>query len=180
MKDIASDEDHYMTWPPERQQRLDRFVDILLKYPIELGAFSYEADQRTRLFGWVYRVAVHRVFINAETLCEANGAMAHVYFAQTQEISDLGIGRYFRKVRWPETLGGYSVERARLNPALQAAEIVARGMRRLMQDGGITHSFGRLWRESRQRGVEFRSWPPEPLDAAAALGRSPRLLDLLS
>jgi len=73
--------------------------------------------------------------IRAATISDEAGVKAHIVFAKTQEISAELIGRYFDKLQWGEYLRGYSVLRSRDEPPLQAAEIVARGMKRKMQDG---------------------------------------------
>jgi hypothetical protein len=176
MKEIASDEERFVTWPKERQERLLRFVEILCDHALEFGAFSYTGNRRTGLFREVYQTALNRVFIDFASLCERTGERGNVVFAQTDEIKDKLIERYFETLGWREFLDGYSVELARCNPGLQAAELVARGMKRLMQDGGITYSFARIMIAAAAPGKRIRFWPPQPFDASAALGHPPRVL----
>jgi hypothetical protein len=176
MKEIASDEERYSAWPAERQARLMRFVDILCDHALEFGAFSYTDNRLTGLFRKVYPTALNRVFIDFASLCERTGERGHIVFAQTDEISDKLIGRYFERLGWHEYLDGYTVQRARCNPALQAAEIVARGMKRLMEDGGITYSFARTLIAGAAPGKSLRFWPQDPFAAVAARGLSARVL----
>jgi hypothetical protein len=176
MKEIASDEERFATWSRERQGRLARFVDILCEHAQEFGAFSYTSNRRAGLFREVYQTALNRVFIDFATLCERTGERGHVVFARTHEISDKRIGGYFERLGWGEYLDGYTVQLARCSPGLQAAEIVARGMKRLMQDGGITYSFTRVLLAGAAPGKAIRFWPQHPFEAVAALGHSPRVL----
>jgi hypothetical protein len=162
MKEIASDEHNFANWPSERQYRVSRFVDILCDHATECGAFTYEGRPK-HIFTDAYQTALNRVLINAATLCDRAGERGHVVFAQTDEIKKQMIGRYFDRLRWEECLDGYSVLRSRCNPALQAAEIVARGMKRLMQDGFVTYSFGRI-----QGSGKLRTWPMDPAAAVSA------------
>jgi len=166
MKDIASDEHRFAEWPAERQYRLSRFVDILCDCALEFGAFSYTGDTRFRLFRRAYETAFVRAYINFSSLCDRLGERGTIVFAKTDEISERLIGGYFEHLGWGEELDGYSVRRSRNEPALQAAEIVARGMRRLMQDGLITYSFGRIL----NAGKAAHFWPQDPFAATAALG----------
>jgi len=92
-----------------------------------------------------------------------------VVFAHTDEIKKEMIGRYFDGLKWGEYLDGYSVLSSRCTPALQAAEIVARGLKRVMQDGGVTQSFARIL----SAGKPYRFWPEQPF---AAAGFAPHFL----
>jgi hypothetical protein len=175
MKDIASDEHNFDNWPAERQYRLRRFVEILCDHATEFGAFAYQG-RAAHLFKDAYQPALNRILLNASTLCAGAGERGHVVFAQTDEIKTQMIGEYFDRGRWGEYLNGYSVSRSRGNPALQAAEIVARGMKRLMQDGGITYSFGCVRSAAARPGKSIRFWPPDPFAATEALGHSLRVL----
>lgn len=168
MKEIASDEHLFEQWPVERQQRLDRFVDILCEHASQFGAFSYAVTRAKNAFRDAYEPGLARVLIVASSLCDAAGERGHVVFAQTDEIKQELIGRYFDRLGWAEYLDGYAVLASRNNPALQAAEIVARGMKRLMQDGEIVHSFSRVL----AAGKPVRLWPDHPPAALAAHRRS--------
>jgi hypothetical protein len=110
-------------------------------------------------------------------LCRDSGERGQVVFAQTDEIKQELIGRYFDRLGYGDYMDGYAVQKSAKNPALQAAEIVARGMKRLMQDGGITWSF---WRVLTVGGVTTGAnaafWPYDPLQAIAQDGLSPHLL----
>ena len=172
MKEIASDEGGYPTWAPERRRRLDRFVDILCECAAEFGAFSYVPRNPARAFADAYEPAISRVMIVAASLSERTGERGNVVFAQTDEIKQEMIGRYFDRLRWAEWLDGYSVLSSRHSPALQAAEIVARGLKRVMQDGGVTQSFAKIL----TAGKPCRFWPEQPL---AAAGFAPRLLGVV-
>jgi hypothetical protein len=156
--------------------RLNRFVDILCEHVLEFGAFSYTREKQPGMFRGIYETALNRVFINAASLCERLGERGRVVFAQTHEISEKLIGRYFERLGWSQYLDGYAVEHARCNPALQAAEIVARGMKRLMQDGGITYSLARILLAANAPEKEIRYWPPEPFEAVRQRVLSPHLL----
>jgi hypothetical protein len=169
MKEIASDEHDYPNWPGERQRRLDRFVDILCEHAGEFGAFSYVPANPARPFPDAYEPALARVLIIAASLSERTKERGNVVFAQTDEIKSELIGRYFDSLHWYDELDGYSVLRSRDCPALQAAEIVARGLKRVMQDGGITQSFSRVL----TAGKPISLWPFEPF---ATLSVSPRFL----
>jgi hypothetical protein len=131
MKHIASDEDHFAGWSPERQNRLARFVDILCEEGVEFGAYSYTGKRRFGLFRELYQSGLNRAYINFASFCERNGQRGHIVFAKTTEISECLVGGYFERLKWGEFLDGYSVQLSRDNAALQAAEIVARvGIRR--------------------------------------------------
>jgi hypothetical protein len=173
MKEIASDEDRFAEWPRERQNRLTRFVDILCDHALEFGAFSYTGDTRLNLFRGAYTTGFNRAYMDFASLCERSGERGRIVFAKTEEISERLIGGYFERLNWGEYLDGYMIARSRSELALQAAEIVARGMKRLMQDGGITYSFARVLMAARQPGKAFRSWPPDAFGATAALGHYP-------
>lgn len=158
MKEIASDEHAYENWPSDRKTRLDRFVDILCDTAVSFGAFSYSAKSKKNLFSDAYQLGLGRVLIELENISIDNVTKGHVVFARSTQISQELIGRYFDQANWDNRLGGYSVMIAKDEPALQAAEIVARGMKQLMQDGLCTHSFQRLI----ATGKPFRFWPPDP------------------
>jgi hypothetical protein len=174
MKEIASDEYNYANWPPERQLRLDRFVDVLCNCAAEYGAFSYPVGAAARAFRDTYETALARMLIVAASLAERTGDEVRLVFAHTDEIRAARIGEYFDGLRWGEYLAGYTIARSRKEPALQAAEIVSRGLKRLMEDGGITHSFGRII----DCGKPIRFWPENPFDAATSAGFSVRRLSV--
>ena len=176
MKEIASDEDRFAEWPTERQNRLKRFVDILCDCAVEFGAFSYVGDSRFGLFRDAYTSGFNRAYINFASFCERTGERGNIVFAKTEEISERLIGGYFARLGWGQYLDGYAVRLARNEPALQAAEIVARGMKRLMQDGGITYSFARVLIEAAKPGKAIRFWPPDAFAASVSLGHSLRVL----
>jgi hypothetical protein len=161
MKEFASDEHDFANWPPDRQQRLDRFVDILCDHAQVFAAFSYVPTSKSDAFKDTYETALNRVFNIATALCNEAGEKGQLIFAQTQEISTHMVGRYFEETGWAEYLDRWVVARSAGEPALQAAEIVARGMKRLMQDGLMTHSFGRVVAASRLPGKSIKSWPPD-------------------
>jgi hypothetical protein len=174
MKDWASDEDRFADWPARRQERLRRFTDILCEEGTEFGGFSYTGQGRFGLFRELYQTGFNRALINFDSFCERHGERGHIVFAKTTEISGKLIGGYFDRLHW-EHLAGYSVVKSSDCRALQAAEIPARGMKRLMQDGGITYSFARILLEAQKQGKEFRSWPQDPFAAAHGLGHGLRL-----
>lgn len=166
MKEIASDEDQFPIWPKERQDRLRRFVDILCKHAIEFRAFSYGSDRREGQFPEFYNLGIGRALLDLESVCRDSGERGYAVFAKTEEIKTSYIGGYFDHLDWSEYLNGYLVERSRDSPALQAAEIVARGMHRLLEDGTITYSFDRVLKA----GKILNLWPPDPFATAASLG----------
>lgn len=172
MREIASDEHLFDSWPEERQNRLNRFVDILCEHAQIFCAYSYAVINPDRAFEDAYETALNRVLIRAATISDERNVRANVVFAHTEEISGELIGRYFDRLKWGEYLRGYSVLRSRDNPTLQAAEIVARGMKRFMQDGGITHSFARL--VATKKPIEV--WPMNPIAAIRARGILPNPL----
>ncbi|MGA2794890.1 MAG: hypothetical protein ABSE69_15440 [Roseiarcus sp.] len=162
MKEIASNEHDYENWPSDRQVRLKRFVDILCDHASHFGAYSKEAVGAKNLFVRAYQPCLNRAFIELENICIDGGARGNIVFAQSAEISNAMIGRYFDLANWSGWFDGYGVRKSSNEPALQAAEIVARGMKQLMQDGTITYSFARIL----ATGKPIRFWPPAP---AAAL-----------
>jgi hypothetical protein len=172
MKEIVSDEHNYSSWPKDRQDLLNRYVDILCEHAACFGAFCYDTKNANRAFRDTYRPALIRAMMIGNSLCRDTGERGRVVFAQTNEIKQELIGRFFDRLGFGDYLDGWSVERAACSPALQAAEIVARGMRRLMQDGGVTWSFWRLLTV----GAEESFWPYAPLEALAARGISPHYL----
>lgn len=144
MKNIASDEHAFLDWPPERQRRLDRFVDILCDHAKLFGAYIYVPTRKNGAFVQAYRTGLARVLIELENHCIDSSARGNIVFARTPEISKALIGRFFDQANWSDKFDGYAVRKSANKPALQAAEIVARGMKQLMQDGLITHSFQRI------------------------------------
>jgi hypothetical protein len=176
MKDIASDEERFADWPEERQKRLTRFVDILCDHALEFGAFSYTSNRQIGIFRELYSSGLHRAYIDVASLCERTNERGQIVFAKTHEIKERLVGKAFDRLGWAEWLDGYAVQLSRCNPALQAAEIVARGMRRLMQDGGVTYSFSRVLMAASQPGKNIRFWPPDPFSATVALGHPWRAL----
>jgi hypothetical protein len=171
MKEIASDEHRYSEWPLERQHRLNRFVGILCDHAHTFCAYTYNVITPGKAFEEAYEIALNRAMIRAATISDESRSRAHIVFAKTQEVSGELIGRYFDRLNWGEYHEGYHVLRSRDEPALQAAEIVARGMKRLMQDGLITHSFRRVL----TAGKPFECWPPDPVASIGARGISPQL-----
>ena len=174
MKDWAADEDRFADWPRERQERLVRFTDILCEEGVEFGAFSYTGNRPAGLFRELYQTGFNRALIAFDSFCQRHNERGHIVFAKTTEVSGKLIGAYFDGLRW-DHLAGYSVVKSSDCPALQAAEIPARGMKRLMQDGGITYSFARLLLEAAKPGKEFRSWPPDAFAPARGLGHDLRI-----
>jgi hypothetical protein len=165
MKEIASDEHLYDCWPAERQRRLDRFVDILCEHAAQFGAFSYPVTGAKNAFREAYEPGLARVLITTSSLCDKAGERGRVVFAQTHEIKQELVGRYFDRLGWAQYLDGYAVLVARHNPALQAAEIVARGLRRLMEDGAVIPSFLKICRS----GKPLDCWPHDPVAASLAI-----------
>jgi hypothetical protein len=163
MKDIASDENLYSIWPPERQRRLDRFVDILCGRGAYFCAFSYSTEtiDEDKLFRDTYEAGLARVLITASSLCDKTSERGRLVFAQTHEIRGELIRRYVDRLGWDEYLDSWEIQRSRDNPALQAAEVMVRGMKRLMQDGIVTHSFARVC----ATGKPIRFWPEDPFAA---------------
>jgi hypothetical protein len=171
MKEIASDEDRFAEWPKERQDRLNRFVDIACDCGIQFGAYSY-----TGTFRAAYTAALARVLLDFTSLCERTGERGTIVFAKTEEIKESLIGEYFELVDWHRSLDRYMVARSAQEPALQAAEIAARGMKRLMQDGGLTWSFARVLIEAAKPDKAIRFWPPDAFAATQALGHDLRVV----
>ncbi len=169
MKEFASDEHNYAGWPVARQQRLDRFVSIVCRHAVSFAGFTY-APARPRRFYDAYEKGLARVLIEASSLSDRLSRTPHgrgsVIFAKTEEISIELIGRYFDRLKWGEFLDGFAVYRSRDNPSLQAAEVMARGMRRLMQDGTVTHSFRRILLSGRNVSI----WPRDVLGVLASRG----------
>jgi hypothetical protein len=131
-------------------------VDILCQHASVFCGYSYRVTTPERLFEDTYQKALARAFMRAATLSNESGSKAHIVFAKTEEISIELVGRFFDRLHWDEFLRGYSVLRSRDEPALQAAEIVARGFKRKMQDGLITHSMARLIATGKQFEIEDR------------------------
>jgi hypothetical protein len=171
MKEIASDEHRYDQWPPERQNRLNRFVDILCDCAHTFCAYTYNIVTPGKAFEEAYETALNRALIRAATISDETGSRAHIVFAKTQQVSGELIGRYFDRLDWGQYLDGYHVLRSRDEPALQAAEIVARGMKRLMQDGLVTRSFRRIL----TAGKPFECWPPDPIASIGTRGIAPHM-----
>lgn len=164
MAEIASDEHRYGDWSAERRNRLDRFVGILTTYGAVLCAFNYStvtADE-DKLFKDTYEGAMARALIIASSLCDKTGERASLVFAKTGEIKQELIGRYFDKLHWGEYFDSVTTQKSSGNPALQAAEIPTRELKRLMQDGLVTHSFRQLCLS----GKPIRFWPENPFVAA--------------
>jgi len=156
MMQSFSDEAQYDRWDEARQNRLDRFVRILCDCMTDIGAFSYAVQPRKPSFKKAYKLALNRAMMVFSSHCDKADKPESIMFAQTQEVKKGLIGDYFDKLGWEEYLDQYIVASSSEEPALQAAEIVARGMKRLMQDGGVTRSFGMLMahiREDRQGGA---------------------------
>lgn len=170
MKEIASDEYDFANWSPERQNRLNQFVEILASAASEFGAFSYPVSPSRRAFKDAYETALARVLITASSLADRTGEHVQLVFAYTDEIRQGRIGEYFDQLHWGEYLDGFRVARSRNEPALQAAEIVARGLKRLMEDGSVMPSFLRL----AQTGKPFRFWPENPVAASQMIQASRR------
>jgi hypothetical protein len=124
---------------------LDGFVDILCEHASHFCAFSYTATVKDRAFKDTYETALSRVMLNAGKVVDQEGDRIRLVFAKTHEISGEMIGRYFDLINWQETfVESYEIARSSGSPPLQAAEIVARGLKRQVQDGLITHSFARV------------------------------------
>ncbi len=166
LKEWASDEDNYLNWPDEKKRRYNRFLAVLCAHVTHFAAFSYPVLNPRRAFVQAYKPALARSLIELEQLCIAENERGHIVFAQTDEISNAMIGRYFDGANWNNHFDGYAVHRAANEPALQAAEIVARAMKRFMQDGGITYSHTKI----KLTGKPIIVWPREP---AAAVGETP-------
>jgi hypothetical protein len=174
MKETYSDEHDYANWGPERRRGFDRFVDLLGSCALQFGAFSYAVvPNRKKAFKDTYESALSKVLIVASTLAEATGEKVRLVFARTDEIRYGRIGEYFDGLSWGDYLEDYRVARARSEPALQAAEIVARGLKRIMEDGTVPVSFVKLL----ATGKPVRFWPDDPV-AASALERAMRVQPL--
>lgn len=66
------------------------------------------------------------------------------------------IRKYFDIINWEDSyISQYIVALSREKPALQAAEIVARGWKRKMQDGIVVHSFAEVMKIAKV----FDHWP---------------------
>jgi hypothetical protein len=175
MKEIISDEHNFSSWPKDRQDMLNRYVDILCNHATFFGAYSYLVPEGSDSFEAAYRPALGRAMMIGNTLCRDSGERGRVVFAHTSEIKQALIGKFFDRLGFGDYMDGWSVERSAANPALQAAEIVARGMKRLMEDGGITWSFWRVLTVGAS-GVNKSFWPHDPLQSIAAKGLSPHPL----
>lgn len=163
MKNIASDEHDYFNWSPERRRRLDRFTEILADCANEFASFSYAVDPYRSAFKDTYEAGLDKVLTAAASLADRTGDHVHLVFAKTHEISHARIGEYFDQANWGGWLSSYKVARSRDEPALQAAEIVARGLKRLMEDGKVMPSFFAL----AMTGKPSRFWPENPVAASA-------------
>ena len=114
MKEIASDERAYDQWPPARQLRLDRFIDIVCEYAVNFCAFKYStgAAKKEKLFRDTYECAMTRTMIIAASLCEKNKQTAHIVYAKTHEIKEELIGLYFDRLGWGEFLEFYTTQKS--------------------------------------------------------------------
>lgn len=168
MNDIFSDEAGFDSWEPARQKRLSRFVDVLCDEAVVFNAYSYGGDRPKGLFREAYNHGIARALIDLENFCVEIGERGHVVFAKTDEIRHGHVGSYFDRIDWDECLDGFTIQKSRENPALQAAEIVARGMKRVMQDGFVTYSFRRIL----DAGKPTMFWPSDPFGATAQLGHA--------
>lgn len=143
MKEIASDEHNYAIWPKERQDRLDKFVDILCEHAQIFCGYSYKVINHAKAFKDTYEMAMIGTMIRASTIHTETKEPIHIMFAHTTEIKLSLMMQYFDR-QWGEYLAGVSIEKSSFNPALQAAEIVARGIRREKKDGIVTHSLAKI------------------------------------
>jgi hypothetical protein len=173
MKEIISDEHNYSAWPKDRQDMLNRYVDILCEHATRFAAYSYPIRDGRYTFRDGYRPALARAMMINNSLCRDSGERGQIVFAQTSEIKQELIGRFFDRLGYGDYMDGWAVQKSAANPALQAAEIVARGMKRLMQDGGITWSFWRVLTLGVHRGSKASFWPDDPLASIAEYGLSP-------
>ena len=176
IKKIMSDEHSYSSWSTDRQSMLNRYVDILCKHATCFGAYSYLVPNGRGAFQAGYEPALHHAMMIGNTLCRDSGQRGQVVFAQTDEVKSELIGRYFDRLGYGDYMDGWAVQKSAANPALQAAEIVARGMKRLMQDGGITWSFWRVLTVGAESRVSPAFWPHDPLQSIAEYGLSPHFL----
>lgn len=145
MRVFASDEAGYARWDVERQKRLDSFINALCRNITHYCAFSYTVTTQGTAFKDAYETALARVMINAAGVARRSDDRIKLVFAHTQEIKGELIQRYFDRLNWREDgIQGVSHEMSDGCPPLQAAEIVARGMRRKVQDGLVTHSFAKM------------------------------------
>ena len=167
MKEIASDEHSYEEWEPERKAKLNKFLAILSDCAAHFCMYSYPVTNKKSPFVSAYKPGLGRALHDLEDACLEHGARDNIVFAKTPEISEEFIGRYFHLVNWKDAFDGYGVRRSAREPALQAAEIVARAMKQFMQDGLVTRSFLRI----RLTNKPVRFWPP---DRSATLSVHPR------
>jgi hypothetical protein len=105
------------------------------------------------VFQETYEMALARVMINAASAADRENDRIELIFAHTQEIKGELIQRYFDRLDWRRD--GINAVGHRLSldaPPLQAAEIVARGMKRWMQDRFFTRSWAPASRSTIGRG----------------------------
>jgi hypothetical protein len=145
MREIASDERDFANWPFERQRRLDRFIDILCKYAVRFFAFNYAVTMPDAAFYDTYETALSRVMLNTGKVAVAYGQPVRLVFAKTNEISLEMIGKYFDHINWYEDhVSAVSQESSAKCPPLQAAEIVARGLRATNKIEWPVHSLEKI------------------------------------
>jgi hypothetical protein len=145
MSEFASDEHNYAAWPVERQQELDRFVDILCKHVKHFSAFSYKVTKPDDAFRDTYETALAHIMNKAASIAVHENEKLRLVFAKAGGISMGRIGEYFDALDWDRHhVHSVVTELSRDNPPLQAAEIVARGMKAYVEGKGIVHSFAKV------------------------------------
>jgi hypothetical protein len=162
MTDFASDELSYEQWPDERKWKLNRFVEILCRHVEHFCAYdytvTYQAAQSDKTFKDTYEKALASIMMDAARVARDSGKRLSLVFAETGEIKSTMICDYFKLVNYNERfLSTYTISLSRDKPALQAAEIVARGWKRKMQDGVVVHSFAEIMKIAKT----FDHWPRE-------------------
>jgi hypothetical protein len=145
MSEFASDEGNFDNWPPERRAKLDRFVDILCQHVSHFSAFSYKVTKPDDAFRDTYETALSHIMNKAASIATHESDRIRLVFAKAGGISMGRIGEYFDTLDWDRNhVHSVATELARDNPPLQAAEIVARGLKSYVEGNGITHSFAKV------------------------------------
>lgn len=163
MREIASDEHNYDAWPPERQARLDRFIDIVCAQAHSFFMYNFPTVKASAPFVDVYETALSRLTNMARSAAAREGERYRFVFAQAQGIKGELIGKYFDNEGWENAsswgdaiLDSYQIARADREPPLQAAEIPTRALRRFKHDGVVTRSFAKIM----MTGKPIDYWPP--------------------
>jgi hypothetical protein len=155
MSEFASDEHRFDLWPSERQAKLDRFVDILCRHVTHFSAFSYKVTKPDDAFKDTYETALSHIMNKAASIATHENDRLRLVFAKAGGISSGRIGEYFDTLDWNRNhVHSIATELSRDNPPLQAAEIVARGLKNFVESGEISHSFQKVMSHAK----DFDCW----------------------